>query len=241
MPAVSFSARMTRLTTAIELAFTSPRGFARAVRFRNGPPRLANLVRLIEARKPATIVEIGVWRGETAQRMILAATKHRDGVRYWGFDLFSEGITDEIMKHEVSLRPLDISEVERRLAGLGASVTLIPGNSIETLPATQLPQIEFAFIDGGHSYTTVSADWRNLSGRLAPGAIVVFDDYTNEAAVEHEGYGVPALVDELRKTYPVELLEPVDTFPRPYGTLRTQLALLTFSLEAALADGHSKR
>jgi predicted O-methyltransferase YrrM len=218
--------QMSRLRTALELAVTSPSQLARAVQFRNGPPRLGNLQRLIKERKPQTIVEIGVWRGETARRMIQAAARHNRDICYWGFDLFSQGMTDEILKREVSLRPTTISEIERQLEGLGAKVTLVPGDSTETLPATELPPIDFAFVDGGHSYETVSADWRNLRPRLSLGALVVFDDYTNEAAVEHEGYGVRALIDQLKREYRVDLLRPIDDFPRPYGPLKTRLAVL---------------
>jgi predicted O-methyltransferase YrrM len=183
---------------------------------------------LIRASKPVTIVEIGVWRGETARRMIKAAARYNTDIRYWGFDLFSDGMSAEILKREVSLTPMTVSEVERQLEGLGAKITLVPGDSTETLPATELPPIDFAFVDGGHSYETVSADWRNLRPKLSPGALVVFDDYTNEAAVEHEGYGVRALVEQLKGEYRVDLLRPIDDFPRSYGPLKTRLAVLRF-------------
>lgn len=209
--------------TAIRLAVTSPSELVRVVRHRNGPPRLRTLERLIRDRKPQTIVEIGVWRGDTAIRIIQAADQ---GVRYWGFDLFDEEMTDEIMSREVSLRPLSLEVVRGRLQGLGAEVNLVAGDSTLTLPSTELPPVDFAFIDGGHSYETVSADWRNIRPRLAPGAVVVFDDYTNLVAVQREGYGVRRLVDELRGDFRIELLAPVDVFPREYGHLETRLALL---------------
>jgi predicted O-methyltransferase YrrM len=212
--------------TAIRLAVTSPSEFVRVLRHRNGPPRLRTLERLIRDSKPQIIVEIGVWRGDTAIRMIQAADQ---GVRYWGFDLFSQQMTDEIMDREVSLRPLSLEGVRGRLQGLGAEVNLVAGDSTLTLPRTELPPVDFAFIDGGHSYETVSADWQNIRPRLAPGAVVVFDDYTSLLAAEREGYGVRRLVDELRGAYRIELLTPVDVFPREYGRLETRLALLRMS------------
>jgi predicted O-methyltransferase YrrM len=217
---------VSRFATAAKLAVASPRRFVRAVQYRNGPPRLSNLNRLIDTHKPSTIVEIGVWRGDTARRMIVAAARHHAAVRYWGFDLFSTGMTTEIMEREASLMPLTLEEVELRLRGLGAEVTLVSGDSSVTLPATDLPPIELAFIDGGHSYETVASDWHNLRPRMAPGSIAVFDDYTNGLAVEHEGYGIRALVEELRRDYDIELPGPTDTFERPYGALRTRLAVL---------------
>jgi predicted O-methyltransferase YrrM len=209
--------------SAIRLAVTSPSELVRVVRHRNGPPRLRTLERLIRDQKPQIIVEIGVWRGDTAIRMIQAAD---EGVRYWGFDLFSQQMTDEIMSREVSLRPLSLEGVRSRLQGLGAEINLVAGDSTLTLPRTELPPIDLAFIDGGHSYETVLADWQNIRLRLSPGAVVVFDDYTNLLAVEREGYGVRRLVDELGSDFRIELLRPVDVFPREYGRLETRLALL---------------
>ncbi len=198
----------------------------RTFRFRNGPPRYRNLTRLVAERKPQTIVEIGVWRGGGAEQMIRTAAHYSSPVQYWGFDLFAEGMTDEVLKREVSLRPLTMAEVEEKLAPLGAHVTLVSGDTTITVPAADLPPIDFAFIDGGHSYETVSADWRNLRARLARDAVVVFDDYTNIAAVENEGYGIRRLIDELRGDFDVELLRPIDNFPRPYGKLEIQFAVL---------------
>jgi predicted O-methyltransferase YrrM len=215
-----------RVATAIKLAVRSPREFRRVLRFRHGPPRIRTLVRLVRERKPRTILEIGVWRGETARRLIQEARRHNDVVQYWGYDLFDQGMTDEILRREVSLRPLGIAEIEAQLISLGAQVTLVAGDSTSTVPNTEMAPIDFAFIDGGHSYETVAADWRNVEPRLSSDAMVVFDDYTNAAAVEHEGYGIRALVDELERLHEVQLLKPVDTFPRDYGVLETQLAVL---------------
>jgi len=217
--------RLRQAAGLTRLALTNPQEFIRFVQFRNGPPRLGVLERLISQAKPRVLVEIGVWRGDTAARMIRAAARHRADIRYWGFDLF-EGMSDEILKREISLAPLSQEEVSARLAGLEAEIHLIAGNSAHTLAVTDLPPVEFAFVDGGHSYETVAADWRGLRPHLAPGALVVFDDYTNELPVEREGFGVRRLVRELSSSHDVELLKPIDTFPRVYGRLEIQLALL---------------
>jgi predicted O-methyltransferase YrrM len=225
---------MSRVAGAIRRAIKSPREFGRALRYRNGPPRLRNLDRLIAERKPQTIVEIGVWRGQTARRMIRAAVKQRRDVSYWGFDLF-EGLSDEILSRDACLTAFvaatpaklsTVAEIAHDLEGLGATVTLVPGDSTKTVPSTELPPIEFAFIDGGHTYETVAADWSNIKPKLAAGAVVVFDDYTNEEAVKGEDFGVTTLIEELRADHRVELLDPIDEFPRPYGKLETRLALI---------------
>ena len=228
---------MSRFAGAIRRAIKSPRDFGRAVRYRNGPPRLRNLDRLISKFKPQTIVEIGVWRGQTARRMIRAAVKERRDVRYWGFDLF-EGLSDDVLNRDASLtafvaatpsRLSTVAEIAHDLEGLGAIVTLVPGDSTKTVPSTELPPIDFAFIDGGHTYETVAADWSNIKPKLAAQAVVVFDDYTNAEAQLQEDFGVTTLIEQLRADHRVELLDPVDEFHRPYGKLKTRLALITMA------------
>jgi len=158
--------------------------------------------------------------------MIRAAVRERAGVRYWGFDFFTAQAGDETKGRDSSWRRLGLEQVRGRLAGLGAEINLVPGDSNVTLASAHLPPVDFAFIDGGHSYDNVSADWRNLQPHLAPGAAVLFDDYTNVSAVQHAGYGVRRLVDELSSEFRIELLRPIDVFPTGYGRLETRFALL---------------
>ena len=214
---------MSRVISVLKRIAASPIALVNYLRYRNGPPRYRTLRRLVAVQHPSTIVEIGVWRGDAARQMIKAASRKRERVRYWGFDLFEEGASDDVLHHEVSPNPLPMKEVFDRLSSLGADITLVPGQSSETLPATDLPPIEFVFIDGGHSYETVSADWNNIQPKLAPDAVVVFDDYTNVDAVRHEGFGVRRCVEQIESTWEVEFLDPVDRFPREYGTFETQL------------------
>jgi predicted O-methyltransferase YrrM len=94
---------------------------------------------------------------------------------------------------------------------------------------TELPVMDLIFIDGGHSYGTVKSDWNCCKQLMHHDTVVVFDDYVNPDAVKHEGYGVNAVVDEIdRDCFEVRLLNPVDSFPKQWGVLRTRFAMVTF-------------
>jgi predicted O-methyltransferase YrrM len=51
--------------------------------------------------------------------------------------------------------------------------------------ATAHPPYDLVFIDGDHTYESVSADWENYSPMVAPGGIVAFHDI-----LPRPGYGV---------------------------------------------------
>jgi predicted O-methyltransferase YrrM len=117
-----------------------------------------------------------------------------------------------------------------KFESLGVSINLFKGDTTKTLPLElgRLPQMDLVFIDGGHSYKTVKSDWECVKRLISKGSVVIFDDYVNEAGVAHMNMGVNRLVDEIdRDRYAISLLSPVDSFRKPWGTLRTRFARLT--------------
>jgi hypothetical protein len=104
----------------------------------------------------------------------------------------------------------------------------VPGDTKLTLREATIPPVDLAFIDGGHSYETVAADWANIQRFLHAGSVVYFDDYHNPEAESCENFGVARLVDEIdRRKWKVEILEPADTFVRPWGRLELRFARVT--------------
>lgn len=145
------------------------------------------LTQSIEATGRANIVEVGTWNGTRAVQMALAAfNAGQKTVSYVGFDTFDDG-NDRV--HEGHSKPHASEEIVRaRLQnfatyaarkGLTFTFSLIKGNTLQTLPATSavLTDATFAYIDGGHSYETVSSDYENL--KHIP--FIVFDDIIAEA------------------------------------------------------------
>lgn len=179
--------------------------------------RYGNLVTEIDRVKPRKIVEVGTCKGERAEMMIRAALAHGP-VEYIGFDLF-----DTPPEGEFSARtqPWSVSQVAARLAPLGADIRLIQGDTRLTLPDCGITGVDFVFLDGGHSDETVASDFAAVLQCIEPGTPIMCDDYWNYPG----GGGCNALVDGLdRNKFDVTLLEPVDEFRKPYGTLQTQIA-----------------
>lgn len=192
------------------------------------PERYSNLFRLILLNHCYNIVEIGVFDGRNARWMIETAQVQSPGWRtnYHGFDLF-EDLNDDDLEREFSKRALPIAEVKDALDETGASVTLVRGNTIDTLPNHLFdiyPVPDFIFIDGGHSEETIASDWWHINKEIDSDAIVVFDDYYPNRHDAMAGLGCNSVIDALdRELYEVEFLQPVDSFEKDWGTLDIQM------------------
>ncbi|MFN2565737.1 MAG: class I SAM-dependent methyltransferase [Gemmatimonadaceae bacterium] len=192
------------------------------------PKRYRNLFRTIHERRCRCIVEVGTWNGVHAKQMIQTAAIHHPvhTIKYLGFDLF-EGLTDELLRKELSKRPPAFEEVRRFLESTGADVRLFRGNTRETLPNAidELREGDLFFIDGGHSVETIQSDWSAIERAMSRGATVIFDDYYMNEPSEVPGLGCQTIVDALdRAMYDVTLLEPVDQFPKSWGVLKVRFA-----------------
>ena len=132
--------------------------------------RYEELIKLISIFKPESIIETGVWNGNTAARMIYEAQKYSGLVTYRGYDLF-EDANPETDAEEFNVKDHHtIESVRDRLLDTGAKVFLTKGNTRETLK----PIIaDFAFIDGGHSLETIRHDFEMLKAC----SVIVLDDY----------------------------------------------------------------
>lgn len=143
------------------------------------------LIQLAAQKKPKVLVEIGTHKGARARLL----KDHCEW--YYGFDLWESG-NDETDKLESNGKGRS-SKAQAAEALAGSNFELIAGNTRETLPEFAKPGmlIDFAWIDGGHSVETIASDWHWISQMLAPGAIVVFDDYYEP---EREGFGCNSIV-----------------------------------------------
>jgi hypothetical protein len=139
--------------------------------------------------RPSRILEIGVFRGWEARRMIEAAKEASvKDVEYFGFDTFEGPPPDEPNpRTEVG----DIKEVKRVLSSLNVKFRLFKGDTRETLTRNvpNLPKMDLIYIDGGHSYKTVKSDWENVKKLMHKRTVVIFDDYSID--------GVARVVNEI--------------------------------------------
>jgi hypothetical protein len=166
-----------------------------------GPGRYKQLATLVrhysKDKKVFIIAETGTWNGGRAIEMALAAYDNVDEVHYMGFDLFEQA-TDETDKLELNIKAHNSEDlVNKRLDdfsqkmlenGKTFSWNLYAGNTNETMEQVSFDKVDFAFIDGGHSYDTVQNDY----GFLRDVDVVVFDDFYSvekgkEMPEEHKG------------------------------------------------------
>ncbi len=163
------------------------------------PDRYDFLVREVHKRKPRIIVEIGVFRAVTSERLIKAAKHYNASIDYFGFDLFGSA-TKEILLDEVSTEPITAAEATEKLGPLGANVTLFEGNTTKTLPTFVAMNIkpDFVFIDGGHSPETIKHDWLIIKNLMHENTVVYFDDYVETDSGDDLSWGCKYLISELQ-------------------------------------------
>lgn len=189
---------------------------------------------LVKQYKAKTLMEIGVYKGIRSLDMIQGAIEagaKPEEVKYYGFDLFKEGMTKELFENEMAKMPLSEKEITDKLSPTGACIYLFQGNTKTTLPVfvkvAHRNEIfpDFIFIDGGHSVETVTSDWENVRKIMHHGTIVLFDDYFLNAS--HSHLGCRCVVDKLlfeNDGYQIELLGNDD-----YQGLKIKMAKVTFS------------
>ena len=85
--------------------------------------------------------------------------------------------------------------VEYLLKKFKKSINLYKGYSKNVLSQINLKNIDFVFLDGGHSYETVKEDLNILTSNLQRKSIIICDDYN----ISH--YGVKKAVDEIKGNY----------------------------------------
>lgn len=198
---------------------------------RRKPPRYRTLLRLFYRQRPRVVMEIGTHRGKNAWQMIHTANVFHPmpEIEYIGFDLFEQLGPDEL-KDEFSLQPAPCEQVKAVLASTGASVRLFQGFTRDTLPRfardpARPREIDFVFVDGGHSVETIATDWSWVRGLMSRQTLVVFDDYYLNDDSEVPGLGCQRLIDGLDRTeFDVAVLEPEDRFEHEWGVLRIKMA-----------------
>ena len=157
--------------------------------------------------KPKNFLEIGVFCGVTAINTCdLLNQINGINFNYTGIDLFGgdkNTSTDEIepkfLLNQKFSNPLkniyynfllrenlnSISSVQKLLTKYKNNIKLIAGDTNSVLNKIDLNKIDFIFLDGGHSYKTVTNDleilYKTLSGKKA---VVLCDDYGDESYIK---------------------------------------------------------
>ena len=165
-----------------------------------------NILELINEYNPKNVLEVGVFCGVTARNICELLNKnHKNSFSYIGVDLFGNNKAssdDEIeplfLKNQKFSNPFktlfynyikkenlnSIESVHKLLEKFGDKIKLIQGDTREILENLSLENIEFAFLDGGHSYETVMNDLNILEKKLKKNAIILCDDYEGKTKID---------------------------------------------------------
>ena len=163
------------------------------------------LIKLVNEKKPNHFLEIGVFCGVTSRNICeFLNLIHRGNFTYTGIDLFGDDNQDNnekkptYIKHQKFSNPLkhlyynlimrenlnSLSSVRKFLKDFEDKVSLHKGNSNEVLKNLDIHKIDFAFIDGGHSYQTTLNDleivYENMKGKKGT---IVCDDYQDASYI----------------------------------------------------------
>lgn len=137
------------------------------------PDNLDDLAALAGEMPPGAIVEVGVYKGGSALRLMEVA--QRQGRVLWLFDTFT-GIPESSVgldSHRVGdFGDTSVEQVRARVP----AARIVVGDARETLPATETGPVAFAHIDCDQ-YETTRAVVRTLLARMVPGGVLWFDDY----------------------------------------------------------------
>lgn len=161
----------------------------------------------VSFHKPKNFLEIGVFCGVTARNTCDCLNKINGiNFNYTGIDLFGGGkntsideIEPKFLLNQKFSNPLkniyynfllrenlnSISSVQKLLTKYKDNIKLIAGDTNSVLNNIDLNKIDFIFLDGGHSYKTVTNDleilYKTLNGKKA---VVLCDDYGEESYIK---------------------------------------------------------
>ncbi len=161
---------------------------------------------LLSNYNPKNVLEIGVFCGVTARNTCdLLYKKNENNFNYIGIDLFggkksenNDEIEPTFLKNQKFSNPLkniyynyilkenlnSIASVNKLLKKYEKNVRLIAGDTNEILRGLDLKNIDFTFLDGGHSYQTVMNDLTILYNSMKnQRKIILCDDYGRESYI----------------------------------------------------------
>ena len=156
--------------------------------------------------KPKNFLEIGVFCGVTARNTCdFLKEINGDSFNYIGIDLFGgeknnsiDEIEPKFLLNQKFSNPLkniyynlilrenlnSLKSVQKLLKKYNNNIKLIAGDTNSVLKEIDLKNIDFVFLDGGHSYQTVYNDLTNLCVHMKDKKkIILCDDYGSESYI----------------------------------------------------------
>ena len=160
---------------------------------------LLTIASMVATQKPHVLLEIGTFDGNTTLQMALNAP---DTAIVHTLDLPSEvtSLVQPILEVDLKLvRDKQKKQRKYQKTSCEKKINQHIGDSAayDFKAFCREGLVDFAFIDGGHSYECVRSDTENVMKILAPTAIVMWHDFTPDFQ------GVFAYLNEISSTYPL--------------------------------------
>ena len=163
------------------------------------------LDRIVETRKPRTVLEIGTGRGLGSFAMAAAAKAHGSEIEITTADIiplttpqnYALEVAGERKTVKASCSEIWEKNLDRELIG---RITPLTGRTTDTLPALvkQGRIFDFIFIDAGHDLFSVAHDLAYSAQLLAPGGAILMDDF---APLEEFGLGTCVALTHARRLF----------------------------------------
>jgi len=170
--------------------------------------------------KPKNFLEIGIFQGVTARNICELLYKiHKDDFRYIGVDIFAfdeakknRAVPDINFKNPLKQfyyryikreHPYSLESVQNLLKKFKKNIEIFKGDSKNILPKIDLSEINYVFLDGGHSYDAVINDLNNCKIIVENNGVILCDDYDLSYAP-----GVKKAIDEFvtKEQYDIKIL-----------------------------------
>ncbi len=152
-------------------------------------PHLAFAYDLVAVLKPASLIELGVDRGESYFAFCQSAVENRTGTRCFGIDTWQgdqhAGGYDETTFHQVS---------EHNQSHYAGFSSLIRSSFDDALARFENESIDLLHLDGLHTEAAVRHDLKSWLPKLGPGGILLLHD----VRVRSKGFGVWKAWEELQ-------------------------------------------
>ena len=155
---------------------------------------------------PRSVLEIGVFCGVTARNICDFLNKtSKNNFKYIGVDLFGNNQNDKndeieptFLKNQKFSNPLkniyynyilkenlnSIESISKLLKNYNNNIRLIAGDTNKVLKNLDLENVDFTFLDGGHSYQTVTNDLTILYDAMKDKKkVILCDDYGKESYI----------------------------------------------------------
>lgn len=172
-------------------------------------PEVGRALAELAAEVPSdlAVVEVGSFKGKSTC-YLAAGAKAGNGADVFAVDPWDlpGNVTGRFGFAEPSTR--ETFDRQIRSMRLGQRITPLQGFGVDVAGYWSGPQVGLLFIDGDHEEISVRADFDAWSAHLAPGAVVVFDDYLSprnpgvKAAVHGLGFDVTVVAEWLAVVRP---------------------------------------